>query len=220
MAQVKSQVRSAKAQVEFDAFGREGERPRGGRRVPRRGRHVRRRGRRFAEAPALRDARDGRGHRLPVRRRLAALSARNGGTVFVIDNLLATCPGRVPARADDHDLRRSHRRRRDGGDPVRRRRDLHLDFVTATAPCRPASRWRAFFVVVARYCRRDADQRSQGAARERAPSAREAERASAKRRRKTRRLRGSIRPLLPTLLPIGTQAGTHRHASIAGCCWR
>ena len=88
MAQVRSQARSAKAQADSVLSDAKEHRPRGGRRVPRRRRHVRRRDRRFAEAPALRDAGDGRRHRLPVRRRLAALSGIQGAQVF--DRLIAT----------------------------------------------------------------------------------------------------------------------------------
>ena len=88
MAQVKKSGPARQGGGELGALRRTGDRPRGGRRVPRRGRHVRRRGRGFAEAPALRDARGRRRHRLPVRRRLAALiPAGKGASMF--ESLLA-----------------------------------------------------------------------------------------------------------------------------------
>ena len=130
MAQVKKSGPPRQGAANSAISDATGDRPRGGRRVPRRGRHVRRRGRGFAEAPALRDARGRRRHRLPVRRRLAALS-REGG----IDVRKLACPvaGEIPPRDHQRRLLRGRRHGRRDRACVRIGGALHLAVAAITA---------------------------------------------------------------------------------------
>ena len=124
MAQVRTQARRAKAAADLADLGCDRDRARGGRRVPRRRRHVRRGDRGFAQAPALRDARGRRRDRLPVRRRLAALSGRQGG--MNVRKPLGPAAGQAEPRGHERDLLRGCRRGRRDRAGVRHRGAVHV----------------------------------------------------------------------------------------------
>ena len=222
MAQVKGQARRAKAQANSVLSDAKEHRPRGGRRVPRRRRHVRRRDRGFAEAPALRDARDGRRHRLPVRRRLAALSRALGG-IECSTGCLRPSGRSTSSLMTDADLRGGRRRGR---------RVAHR----CSSASRSSSGRRSSYGTLAgesgdggvfprRCADRDRGRCSMRAAR-RASAPRSAPRrsgASAKRRRRTRRRSGWTRRSSRSCCRCCCRSRSRRARSacaIAGCCWR